>query len=607
MGSVTSLSSGFIMDSIGLPSQPPLSNGRPTPLAMNFTEDEDILSKYIAHTQQTPVFHRGNPRDLFSDPDYASSSVNKMVSSFEPVNEGEYLDQTIQYLNHEIMSLGMPSLFDGEHVSVAKLVNAANKLLRNNQGNLREKEQLENKMHRSSCDLSHVQQSMRRMQDKCDQLERDLATAQTQLMQGSKTNRKLNARIKGLQEAEKKLQSTLQHREAQYKHDTKKREREAVKLKDRLHQLLNDRGGLGKSRTGIQMSSTIPRAGGRRGTWNIYNQTKHEEDLYKAVLTGAEDKLKQVLVENTELRRSIAHMQQELVTILHSKDATDASPTIQMGSSPPDSGNDDTDSCSFGTYEMPFDLVSEDLHRSYSAKIRKLKQVIRRVDECNNTVQNKPSTAEKSSKDVGKLQRQVNRYKKVIEEQEKLIQQSIESQHAAAQATLQRLRLENQQLENSSVRSMAEDSPATTPGPSSTAPNPTTPSASVRRQLPSTPSVVPKHVAQTLHVNVEESENCEDRAEQEEESSPDDGFEPMTFTFSSQEPSTRARPHSAGPTTNPFTSIRKTARGFSPGVLAFTGNPQTSKNQPLSPDRHSVEEHVEAIRASLLQLGEDCG
>lgn len=39
----------------------------------------------------------------------------------------------------------------------------------------------------------------------------------------------------------KKLQSIVQHRDAQYRHDLRKREREMSRLKDKLHQLLTDK------------------------------------------------------------------------------------------------------------------------------------------------------------------------------------------------------------------------------------------------------------------------------------------------------------------------------------------------------------------------------
>ena len=44
--------------------------------------------------------------------------------------------------------------------------------------------------------------------------------------------------------------------------------------------------------------------------------SRNEEELYRSVLSSCEDKLKVVLVENSELRRSLAHMQQELVALL---------------------------------------------------------------------------------------------------------------------------------------------------------------------------------------------------------------------------------------------------------------------------------------------------
>lgn len=39
----------------------------------------------------------------------------------------------------------------------------------------------------------------------------------------------------------KKLQSAIQYRDAQYKHEQKKKERELIKLKERIHFLISDK------------------------------------------------------------------------------------------------------------------------------------------------------------------------------------------------------------------------------------------------------------------------------------------------------------------------------------------------------------------------------
>ena len=153
----------LVMDAVSLPSQPPLSNGFSTPSALSFPQDDGLLTKYMTQTQQTPVFQRGASRDLFGDMDFSSMS-KKASSVYDGMGEDDCLNQSIACLNHvsnlkaqsdschfnfasfqEVMSLGMPSLYDGEQVSLTKLVNAANKLLLRNQGSLREKEDLETK------------------------------------------------------------------------------------------------------------------------------------------------------------------------------------------------------------------------------------------------------------------------------------------------------------------------------------------------------------------------------------------------------------------------------------------------------------------------------
>ena len=39
----------------------------------------------------------------------------------------------------------------------------------------------------------------------------------------------------------KRLQSVIQHRDAQYKHEVRKKERESLKLKERMHTLIADK------------------------------------------------------------------------------------------------------------------------------------------------------------------------------------------------------------------------------------------------------------------------------------------------------------------------------------------------------------------------------
>ena len=139
--------------------------------------------------------------------------------------------------------MGMASLYvDGSDTfDVTRLVSCALELLHKQRTCNAVREELENREHRTKVDLDHLKSCQQRLKASLDQNERDLAQQQERERQVLAKNRALSARLKEERDEVKRLQSSIAHRDAQHRHDLKKRERELTKLKERVHTLLNDK------------------------------------------------------------------------------------------------------------------------------------------------------------------------------------------------------------------------------------------------------------------------------------------------------------------------------------------------------------------------------
>ena len=63
----------------------------------------------------------------------------------------------------------------------------------------------------------------------------------------------------------KKTKANVVHLQKQYDHETRKKEREFNKLKDRIHQLLTDKSQ--EKKVGLDILNLVKRPSGQRATW----------------------------------------------------------------------------------------------------------------------------------------------------------------------------------------------------------------------------------------------------------------------------------------------------------------------------------------------------
>ncbi|KAJ8306064.1 hypothetical protein KUTeg_016609 [Tegillarca granosa] len=163
----------------------------------------------------------------------------------------------------------------------------------------------------------------------------------------------------------KRLQSVIRDRDIQFKHELKKKERETNKLKER------------------------------------------QEEMYQVLIGNYEEKQRELMLENTDLRDCLMHMQKELISVMNRPESSHSANTLPVTNNSINSSNsiasDDEDSSSS---QLTLDEIS---------------------DGPSNGARTSPSRnlASKSDEELDKLKKQLKKYKEIIKQQEDLIQRKV--------------------------------------------------------------------------------------------------------------------------------------------------------------------------------------
>ncbi|XP_051898200.1 afadin- and alpha-actinin-binding protein-like isoform X2 [Pristis pectinata] len=145
-------------------------------------------------------------------------------------------------------------------------------------------------------------------------LERELAGLQAKEQQAQKSIHNLNNLLKNNKDEVVKLQSIIKSRAAQHTHDLKRKEQELGKLKEKMHQHLTDKRD---KRMAIDILNHIGRPDGRRSLWRTgKTESRREEEMYKVLANNYETQLKELVLDNAELKRALNHMKKEMSELL---------------------------------------------------------------------------------------------------------------------------------------------------------------------------------------------------------------------------------------------------------------------------------------------------
>ncbi|XP_070562453.1 afadin- and alpha-actinin-binding protein A-like [Ptychodera flava] len=346
------------------------------------------------------------------------------------------VDQCIAFLDQELVVLGFPPLYTAtqsdkgpaETFDIVRLINCTFELLQTHQKSMRLQEEYENRQHRNYSDMDHLQANQTRLKEEIEQGQRDIAALCEKERQLKNKNKSLLNKVKTEKEELRKLEGVLKQRDSHFKHEIKKKEREINKLKERVHQLLTDKTQ--ERRIGMDILNSLQRSDGKRGTWKTSgHNSKNEEDMYRLIITSYEERQKELMLENQDLRESLRNMEKELVDLLNQQSPVKTNRSTSSGEESEDesqSVSSSIEELSTGHYQMPYEMVREGIENSMRQKWRKLKERIKKIEnekETSTQITSRTQTVEVLVEERSELQKKVEVYRKIIEQQEQLLTQ----------------------------------------------------------------------------------------------------------------------------------------------------------------------------------------
>ncbi|XP_031973986.1 afadin- and alpha-actinin-binding protein isoform X2 [Corvus cornix cornix] len=321
----------------------------------------------------------------------SSKNMHSFLSAF---CTEENLEQSISYIDRELTTLGFPSIYaesKGKELNLVSIINCMNELLVLQHKNLRAQEEVEMQHMKLGSDMDHLQNCYAKLKVQ-------------------------------------KLQNIISSRATQYNHDMKRKEREYNKLKERLHQLVMNKKD---KKIAMEILNCVGRADGKRGAWRTdKTEARNEEEMYKVLLSDYEQRQKQLLLENAELKKVLQQMKKDIISLLppqKQKPKEKSEDGLVLSDQEEDIGELNKENM----WELSCETVREQLTNSIRKQWRMLKNHVEKLD---NQVSRGHSGAlnekdvisrEDHELETEKLELEIQHCKEMIKTQQQLLQQQL--------------------------------------------------------------------------------------------------------------------------------------------------------------------------------------
>ncbi|XP_041886263.1 afadin- and alpha-actinin-binding protein isoform X2 [Corvus kubaryi] len=321
----------------------------------------------------------------------SSKNMHSFLSAF---CTEENLEQSISYIDRELTTLGFPSIYaesKGKELNLVSIINCMNELLVLQHKNLRAQEEVEMQHMKLGSDMDHLQNCYAKLKVQ-------------------------------------KLQNIISSRATQYNHDMKRKEREYNKLKERLHQLVMNKKD---KKIAMEILNCVGRADGKRGAWRTdKTEARNEEEMYKVLLSDYEQRQKQLLLENAELKKVLQQMKKDIISLLppqKQKPKEKSEDGLVLSDQEEDIGELNKENM----WELSCETVREQLTNSIRKQWRMLKNHVEKLD---NQVLRGHSGAlnekdvisrEDHELETEKLELEIQHCKEMIKTQQQLLQQQL--------------------------------------------------------------------------------------------------------------------------------------------------------------------------------------
>ncbi|XP_042641802.1 afadin- and alpha-actinin-binding protein isoform X3 [Tyto alba] len=360
-------------------------------------------------------------------------SSKSMHSFFSAFCTEENIEQSISYLNRELTTLGFPSIYaesKGQELNLVSIINCMNELLVLQHKNLRAQEEVEMQHLKLGSDMDHLQNCYSKLKEQLELSKREIVGLQERDRQLQSKNRNLHQLLKNEKDEVQKLQNIISSRATQYNHDMKRKEREYNKLKERLHQLVMNKKD---KKIAMEVLNYVGRADGKRGAWRTdKTEARNEEEMYKVLLSDYEQRQKQLLVENAELKKVLQQMKKEIILLLppqkqKPKERSEDEPVLS------DLEEDTGELNKENMWELSCETVREQLTNSIRKQWRMLKNHVEKLDNQvsrvhSGTLNEKDVISREDHElETEKLELEIQQCKEMIRTQQQLLQQQLMS------------------------------------------------------------------------------------------------------------------------------------------------------------------------------------
>ncbi|XP_027754194.1 afadin- and alpha-actinin-binding protein [Empidonax traillii] len=358
-------------------------------------------------------------------------SSKNMHSFFSAFCTEENIEQSISYIDRELTTLGFPSIYaesKGKELNLISIINCMNELLALQHKNLRAQEEVEMQHLKLGSDMDHLQNCYAKLKEQLELSKREIIGLQERDRQLQSKNRNLHQLLKNEKDEVQKLQNIISSRATQYNHDMKRKEREYNKLKERLHQLVMNKKD---KKIAMEVLNYVGRADGKRGAWRTdKTEVRNEEEMYKVLLSDYEQRQKQLLVENAELKKVLQQMKKEIISLLppqKQKPKERSEDGLVLSDLEEDIGELNKENM----WELSCETVREQLTNSIRKQWRMLKSHVERLD---NQVsrghsgawnENDVISREDHELETEKLELEIQQCKEMIKTQQQLLQQQL--------------------------------------------------------------------------------------------------------------------------------------------------------------------------------------
>ncbi|XP_050132259.1 uncharacterized protein LOC126608432 isoform X1 [Malus sylvestris] len=328
------------------------------------------------------------------------------------------LEHCIKYLNQTLVTFGFPAsldLFAKDPVSVARTCNCMYALVQQRQRDVEFRESANEQRQRLLSDISRLEAKVERLEGQLQVKDREIATiTRTE----AKATAAFKSQIEKLQQERDEFQRMVignQQVRTQQMHEMKKKEKEYIKLQERLNQVLMEKKK--ESRSGMEIMNLLQKEGRQRGTWN---GKRADNDFHKKIVDAYEAKNQELMAENSDLKALLRSMQVDMRDFINapnglSKQSRDVNERVETDhTQSPLGGRTDV-------FDLPFHMARDQIEENLRNKMASIKE---RMVQLQDAQKEAEVTSEVTEREL-ELEAQLVEARSIIQEQASIMSKQL--------------------------------------------------------------------------------------------------------------------------------------------------------------------------------------